>query len=100
MSIVDRFLLGPNPPVTTPQPQRAYSNASASTSVPQRSYSNAPAPTSIPHYMDPYRSYGRSASISSGSRPSTFQCIGCKATNPFNPNGRNICSTCRCPAPF
>jgi len=95
------------PPVAPPNPN-LYSSyqhrSSLPTSVPmsmpmppQNFYSNTPTP------RNPSRSLGnqgRSASISMGSRPSTYTCIGCKTTNVFNENGRNICSTCRCPAPF
>ncbi len=64
-------------------------------------YSNTSTHASIPQSTgNIQRPYGRSASISMGSRPLTYTCIGCKTTNPFNENGRNICSVCRSPAPF
>jgi hypothetical protein len=83
--MVELFLLGPNVTMDMPQP---------------KFYSNTSTPTSVPRSMDPRRSSVRSASITMGSRPFTFTCIGCKTTNQFNENGRNICSVCRSPAPF
>jgi hypothetical protein len=78
-----------------------FLGSSITTSMPhQNFYSNTSTPTSVPRAIGNLRPTGRSASISMGSRPLTYTCIGCKTTNPLNENGRNICSTCRCPAPF
>jgi hypothetical protein len=78
-----------------------HQNSSSNTSIPyQNPYSNAAKFPSAPHSIVNQRSSGRSTSISMGARPLTYTCIGCKTSNPFNENGRNICSVCRCPAPF
>jgi hypothetical protein len=70
-------------------------------SMPQQQFNPyISSPTSISHSTNIHRSAGRSASISMGSRPSTYTCIGCKTTNVFNENGRNFCSVCRSAAPF
>jgi hypothetical protein len=66
----------------------------------QTFYSNTSTPTSIPRSTGTQQSLGRTASVSMGSRPLTYTCIGCKTTNVLNENGQNVCSVCRCPPPF
>jgi hypothetical protein len=64
-------------------------------------YTNTLPHTSTSHSTNNQRPPGgRSASVSMGSRPLTYTCIGCKSMNQMHENGPNVCSTCRCPAPF
>ncbi|UJR33333.1 hypothetical protein I4U23_020782 [Adineta vaga] len=56
--------------------------------------------TSMNQPSNNYRPNVRSTSLSMGSAPRTYACIGCKTVNTIQENGRNICSVCHCPAPF
>ncbi|CAM2696926.1 unnamed protein product [Rotaria socialis] len=56
--------------------------------------------TSIPYRTGMPLNSTRGASMSTGNPIRHFTCIGCKTVNDYHPNERNICSTCKCPAPL
>jgi hypothetical protein len=85
----------PSYPNATPSTSTSYSSSNRTSSL-----SNTMPPPSTPYPTSNHRASGRSASVSMGSRPLTYTCIGCKTTNQINENGRNVCSVCRSPAPF